>query len=111
MDEKRESPRRSLLWNIPVCDEFSGDALGLVVDVSLRGAQVLGLQAFEQKKVYRMRCELPGEVVGRSSVSLVAQCQWVRFEEHPVRYVGGFSFVECDLYINGKVSLVFKVAE
>ena len=80
LSEKRNLPRRELIFYLKTSDLLSGHELGRMIDIHSQGLLLMSLKPLELGREYMVGIELPKALQGQfnTHVGLKAKCVWLK---------------------------------
>ena len=87
-EDRRRSPRKYMLFEIPAYDAETRKLMGVVQDITEKGLQLEGYEV-EKNATKAIVIDISSYLKG-SRLSLVAQCRWCRQEGPPGNYASEF---------------------
>ncbi|WP_067561037.1 PilZ domain-containing protein [Halofilum ochraceum] len=81
--ERREVPRRHLMFLLRVFDAETGAQLGCITDISSAGLMVTGERPLSVDRTYRLQMRMPPGVDGGREFEFPATVAWVADDVHP----------------------------
>lgn len=94
--QKRESPRKSLIYYLETSERDSGGLIGRIVDITTGGFQLIGEEVSEMGKTYRLNIQLPENIQGLTALSVDCRCVRSVKDQHSRYFYSGFQFREID---------------
>ena len=95
--ERREYPRRAFPHYMQFKNDRTGELVGDLADISLRGFRLEGMREIPRDTDFNFRVDLPPDSPGRGSIVVKARSRWV--QPHPVdprMYVTGYEIKGLD---------------
>lgn len=93
MLSRRLLKRVKLISYLSVYYADSGVLAGRLADVTVDGMRLTGSQAIPKGDVFRLRIDLPAELLGHGEIVVEAECRWCMSTDNPAIYDAGFLFV------------------
>ena len=95
--ERREYPRRAFPHYMQFKNDRTGELVGDLADISLRGFRLEGMHEVPRDTEVHFRVDLPPDSPGRGSIVVKARSRWVRpHEVDPRMYVMGYEIKGLD---------------
>jgi hypothetical protein len=94
MDDKRKIKRRYLLYYTRVYDASKQEQIGNLVDITPKGAMILGPDPLPEGQSLCLRIELSEDVSNKPHIELPAYVKWCHPDLDPSQYDIGFEFAE-----------------
>jgi hypothetical protein len=94
MDEKRQQERKSPSLYFGIVDRSSGNLVGTLGDITIRGLMLIGDTPFEVNSLYRLELIMPAAVMGSKEIQFEARCVWCKETADPGRYCAGLQFTD-----------------
>ncbi len=94
MKDNRKTHRANILDEFIIINQTTGAQVGSLRNISAGGMQVLGPASFEPDNLYQLSLHLPKPIQGRSSIELVATCQWHSYDPKRRLHRAGFQFTD-----------------
>lgn len=95
--DKREAERKYLVFYLRVFDGLSSTVLGHLINISEKGAMVIGDRQMIVNQDYLLRMKLPAQVGERHEIAFMTTCRWCKPDTNPDFYVAGFQMHDLDL--------------
>jgi hypothetical protein len=96
MEERRRSARKYLSFFSRVIDPHTDRLLGYLVDLTTRGALMIGNISFKTGAILPMRIDLPEEFSPLEHLDLVAKVVWILPDVDPELYRTGLQMVKIE---------------
>lgn len=92
--QKRQSPRKALMYYLETRETHSGRLIGRVVDITTEGLRLVSDDPAEVGRSYQLTVHLPEEIQGAATIDVETRC--VRSEQDGASryYYSGFQFRE-----------------
>lgn len=91
MDERRKSERKQTQHFFGLYDQDTGDYVGKLVDLSIKGMMVRAEQLMDTDCIYEFRIELPKPIARKTELLFDAKCMWCVESTHlDGKYDAGF---------------------
>jgi len=94
MAEKRQSPRKDLIFYSRVSDGKSGRVLGYLLNITPGGAMILSEKTVDPDWLVELHIELPEELSDLRYMIITARSLWCQLDINPEFYDAGFSFMD-----------------
>lgn len=94
MDAKRHAERRETLAYWPARDDDTGEAVGLVTDVSESGVNLHSKHAFSPGEKLTVRIAINPKLTGTDHITLHIENVWCRRSGVPELYHAGFTLFD-----------------
>ena len=78
MDERRKDPRKQTDHFFGVFDRETGEFIGKLIDLSIRGMMLQAVLKMDAGSIYELRIDLPKPVSGNRFLSFDSECVWCR---------------------------------
>lgn len=76
MNERRMTPRRAFAYYMRVVDDETGQLVGHLADISLRGFKLDCSYPLPLERDFRLRMDLTGDVSNRPFITFTARSKW-----------------------------------
>ena len=96
MDNIRKCDRFKCSTYCSVIDIYKEKRLGILVDLSISGLQIMGEEELGCGPVFNLRIEMSKEVMNSRILVLDAKCLWCKKTEELDFYISGFEFENID---------------
>ncbi len=90
MDEQRKLVRRKAKGEYPIINRQTGDMVGLVLDLNIKGVKLLTPEPIEVPRLYYYEMTLPHKVNGSKQIFFDAESRWCEKREDTGYYECGF---------------------
>lgn len=90
----RSNDRHHLGGEVPVVDSETNEELGHICDLSLTGMMIIGEEAPDKDKRYKLTLNIPEEDGG--PFDIIASCRWVKMGDLDDTLESGFLLEEPD---------------
>ena len=92
--ERRDVPRRHLMFHLRVFDADTGAQLGNITDISQAGLMVTGERRLTIGRTYTLQMRLPPAIADEGEFTFPGTVAWVTEAVHPHFYDIGFRDLE-----------------
>ncbi len=89
----RSLKRRHLIYYLRVFDLETGEAIGHLVDLTVRGMMVISEEPVTTDKVFRMKMDLPPQLFEKERWELTARSIWCKPDVNPSFHDTGLRFL------------------
>ncbi len=96
MQDRRKQVRKSACHTFVVCDADSDQPLGLLVNLTTRGAKIVSREPIEVPRQVHCRMALPYEILGSDQVRFDSETKWCKWSERTGMYETGCEFARVD---------------
>lgn len=93
MSERRTQKRKHILYYLKVYDQYTGDLLGQMADITTKGLNLISQEPVDSGRFYTLRMDLPSDVSGKSEIQFKAKSMWCKPDINPNFYSIGLQFV------------------
>jgi len=94
MENRRKIDRHYLLSFMCVSDATTNQPIGDLVDITLRGARIVGQEPIPEGQAMRLRLALSSEITEKPFIEFPARSRWCLPDIDPSRYNIGFEILE-----------------
>lgn len=94
MTDRRQLPRKHLMYYARVFDAETGKLVGHLVDVTVAGLMLIGERPVETGQTYALRLELAGGVADVPFIEFEARSLWRQRDVNPLYHTTGFQFLD-----------------
>lgn len=92
--DKRRNERKDIIQLISVTNVMTGQNLGQVVNLSLDGFMLIGSGQIKEDCLYQLNFHLSEAEQERATLSLGAECLWIRETDSGTQYWAGFHIMD-----------------
>lgn len=94
--EGRRLKRRHLIYYLEVHDAESGELIGHVVDITVKGVKLVSKAPIAAERIFKMRMKLPEEYFHGQILEFSGRSLWSHNDVNPDFYDTGFAVKEFD---------------
>jgi hypothetical protein len=92
VEKIKRTSRKYCKVYMDVRNHENGEHLGHMVDVTTQGLMLLSEAPIHTEAVFHLEIFLPGEVEGKTQITVSALSRWCKEDENPGFYNTGFEF-------------------
>ena len=114
MKDKRKTKRRYLLYYMRLYDSKTLQQIGNLVDITRRGAMIVGEHPIPEGQISRLRLELTYEVAEKPYMEFTVCSKWCKPDITPYLYNIGFEITDMapeDIEIIERINEAFGFRE
>lgn len=105
MEERRRFKRNQMKAYCGVYDNKTHKLHGCLVDLSVSGLQLMGIELLTSGSVYKLRIEMHEEINNSRNLLLDAKCVWHKAGSDPDHFLIGFEFSDVDEQTKERITL------
>ncbi|UCD94498.1 MAG: PilZ domain-containing protein [Candidatus Zixiibacteriota bacterium] len=94
MDDRRDTERKSPGLYFGIVDRNSGNIVGTLGDITIRGLMLIGDNPFETNAIYQLKLVMPTAVMGSREIPFDGRCIWSKETAESGRFCAGFQFTD-----------------
>lgn len=94
MDDRRDSERKSPGLYFGIVDRNSGNIVGTLGDITIRGLMLVGDNPFDTNAVYQLKLVMPTAILGSREIPFDGRCVWSKETAESSRFCAGFQFTD-----------------
>jgi c-di-GMP-binding flagellar brake protein YcgR len=108
MENKRKYERRLARAYLGVFDSVKNQLLGMLVDISIDGLQIVGETSCQAELNHELRIEMHEEICGSKALLCYAKCVWCKKRDDEELYITGFQFLSIGENTKKRIDLLMQ---